>query len=183
MQRRFLLQPDRESGYTPFHRAIVEGNLAAMLLFLRHAMDTSSSERLIQRPMTALHTADANNNHVSNISSKNNTLLLAMASATDHEGMTPLRLLGKLQQSALSKCRKDLQSFRPQVDPNALTRLRSRRRRSSFDDEENSDTVMGWNTPKNQKSQNPKIKKDGFRVFLQKCPSPTVNSPTVQLLL
>ena len=59
LQRRFLLQQDYESGYTPFHKAIVDGNLPAILLFLRHVMDINSTERLIQRPMTALHSAEA----------------------------------------------------------------------------------------------------------------------------
>ncbi|MGK3753365.1 MAG: alpha-tubulin suppressor-like RCC1 family protein [Bacillariaceae sp.] len=144
MQRRFLLQPDQESGYNPFHRAIVEGNLAAVLLFLRHAMDTTSTERLTQRPMTVLHAAEANNSNQNkhstnnqnnnNNNNNNNTLLLAMASATDHEGMTPLRLLGQLQQSELLRCRKYLSYFQPAVDRNATIRLRSRQRRSSFDD-------------------------------------------------
>ena len=138
MQRRFLLQPDQESGYSPFHRAIVEGNLAAVLLFLRHAMDTTSTERLTQRPMTVLHAAETNNhnqnNHSTNNQNNNTTLLQAMANATDHEGMTPLRLLGQLQQSELLRCRNYLSSFQPAVDRNATIRLRSRQRRSSFDD-------------------------------------------------
>mmetsp|Transcript_16761 Transcript_16761/g.19104 ORF Transcript_16761/g.19104 Transcript_16761/m.19104 type:complete len:1470 (-) Transcript_16761:116-4525(-) len=143
MQRRFLLQPDRESGYTPFHRAIMERNLAAVLLFLRHAMDTTSTERLTQRPMTVLHAAEANNNHnhstrstynPNNNNNNSNTLLLAMASATDHEGMMPLRLLGQLQQSELLRCRNYLSSFQPAVDRNATMMLRNRRRHSSFDD-------------------------------------------------
>jgi len=139
MQRRFLLQRDQESEYTPFHRAILEGNFAAILLFLRHATaDESSMERLTQRPMTILHAAEANHGHNHANRNKNsrqsNTLLLDMASATDCEGMTPLRLLGRLQQSELFRCRKYLLSFRPSVDRNATMRLRTRHRRSSFDD-------------------------------------------------
>ncbi|VEU38799.1 unnamed protein product [Pseudo-nitzschia multistriata] len=137
MQRRFLLQRDQESGYTPFHRAILEGNLGAILLFLRHATaEDSSTERLTQRPMVLLHGAEANHGHNNPNRNRhqNNTLLLDMASATDYEGMTPLRLLGRLQQSELFLCRNHLQSFRPSVDRNATMRLRTRHRLSSFDD-------------------------------------------------
>ena len=138
MQRRFLLQPDKESGYTPFHIAIMEGNLAAILLFLRHATaDEASTERLTQRPMTLLHAAEANHGNNRTNGNKNdrsnNSLLLAMANATDHEGMTPLRLLGQLQQPELFRCRNYLRSFRPSVDRNATMRLRTRPRQSSFD--------------------------------------------------
>mmetsp|Transcript_34147 Transcript_34147/g.80369 ORF Transcript_34147/g.80369 Transcript_34147/m.80369 type:complete len:1487 (+) Transcript_34147:190-4650(+) len=144
MQRRFLLQRDLESGYTPFQSAILERNLDSMLLFLRHAMaDDSSTERLTQRPMTLLHAAEASQGQKHANRNKNNrynnTLLLEMASATDHEGMTPLRLLGRLQQSELSHCRKYLQTFRPSVDRNATMRLRTRHRRSSFDDNDDDD--------------------------------------------
>lgn len=138
MQRRFLLQPDKESGYTPFHVAIMERNLAAILLFLRHATaDATSTDRLTQRPMTLLHAAEANHGHNRNNNQKNNrsnnNLLLAMANATDHEGMTPLRLLGRLQQPELFRCRHYLRSFRPCVDRNATMRLRTRPRQSSYD--------------------------------------------------
>ena len=138
MQRRFLLQPDKQSGYTPFHNAIMDRNLAAILLFLRHATsDATTGERLTQRPMTLLHSAEANqgqnrgNGQKSN--RNNNNLLLAMANATDHEGLTPLSLLGRLQQRELFQCRKFLLSFRPCVDRNATMRLRTRARQSSFD--------------------------------------------------
>ncbi len=145
MQRRFLLQPDKESGYTPFHVAIMGGNLAAILLFLRHATaDGSSTERLTQRPMTLLHAAEAGQSRGSN-RHNNNNLLQAMANATDHEGMTPLCLLGRLQQPELFGCRKYLLSFRPSVDRNATMRLRTRARQSSFDhngnDSEDDDNI------------------------------------------
>jgi alpha-tubulin suppressor-like RCC1 family protein len=139
MQRRFLLQPDKESGYTPFHIAIMKRNLAAILMFLRHATadDMSSTNRLTQRPMTLLHAAEANHGHNRTNGHKNirndNNLLLAIANATDHEGMTPLRLLGRLQQPELSRCRNFLRSFKPSVDRNATMRLRTRSRQSSFD--------------------------------------------------
>eukprot|EP00536_Pseudo-nitzschia_multiseries_P007066 jgi/Psemu1/165220/gw1.158.58.1 len=151
MQRRFLLQRDRESGYTPFHSSILEGNLAAILLFLRHAAaDETSTERLTQRPTTLLHAAEAshgqnhgNRNKINNNNNNrhNNSLLLEMASAMDHEGMTPLRLLVKLQQSELSHCRNYLRAFRLSVDRNATMRLRTRHRRSSFDDNDDDENT------------------------------------------
>ena len=137
MQRRFLLQPDKESGYTPFHIAIIHRDLAAILMFLRHATaDGTSTERLTQRPMTLLHAAEANhgynrsNGHKNNRG--NNNLLITIANAIDHEGMTPLRLLGRLQLPELFRCRNYLLSFRPSVDRNATMRLRTRSRQSSF---------------------------------------------------
>lgn len=144
LQSHFLLQPDEESGYTPLHRAIVEGNLAATLLLLRHAIDTESTGRFPQRPMTALQGAEAyanihGNNKSSGIAScdddktnRSNNLLHRMATAGDKEGLTPLRLLGMLQRSELSKCRKAIQSNAPQVDQRATRRLRPRQ--SSFSD-------------------------------------------------
>ena len=133
LQRRFLLQKDKESGYTPLHKAIMEKNLAAILLFLRHTTaDEIASERLTNRPMTLLHAADASHSHSrtgSNESNKNSSnLLLAIASAKDREGMTPLRLLGRLQQPELFRCRDYIRSYRPSVDQNATMRLRTRQR-------------------------------------------------------
>jgi inhibitor of Bruton tyrosine kinase len=128
-QRRFLLQPDRESGYTPLHRAIVEGNLAAVLLFLRHAMDTASTARLTQRPLQALQAVESSNvgDSASNIgNATHGNLLHLMVTAVDKEGLTPLKLLGKLQCSELQNCRKALEECQPQVDQRATTRLRPR---------------------------------------------------------
>jgi len=142
LQLRFLLQPNQESGYTPFHRAIIERNLAAVLLFLRYASaDEKSAERLAQRPMTLLHAAEVqlsrNRTDMKKNDRSSNNLLLAMANATDHEGMTPLCLLGQLQQSELSRCRNYVKSFQQSVDRNTTMIRRTLSRRSSFDNNRN----------------------------------------------
>lgn len=117
-QRRCLLQLDKESGYTPIHYAIIERNLALILLFLRHAMDTQSSGRLPKSPMAALH---------GNI---NSHLIQEMTSCVDKEGLTPLQLLGRLQRSELANCRRKLLS-RPKVRPAS----QRRQRQCSFDED------------------------------------------------
>jgi alpha-tubulin suppressor-like RCC1 family protein len=121
-QRRCLLQVNKESRYTPFHSAIMDRNLAAILLFIRHAMDTQNTERLTQSPMTVLHTAES--------SGSSDGLIQEMATAVDKEGFTPLELLGRIQQNELAQCRKRLMPT-PEVSSSGTNR---RQRQSSFDD-------------------------------------------------
>ena len=127
-QRRFLLQVDRESGYTPFHQAIMERNLSFMLLILRQAMNATNfggtkrgagEERLTQRPMTILHAAAAETASKTNRSNTSgcNDLLYSVAMAKDREGLTPLDLLGRLQIGELARCRRSLNSNRPRLLP------------------------------------------------------------------
>jgi Regulator of chromosome condensation (RCC1) repeat len=137
LQRRFLLQPDQESGYTPLHRAVIESNLPAILLFLRHVSNLDGTERFTQHPMTILHSADNSSSNNSNTS--NSSLANKVSSAVDNEGLTPLKLLGMLQRSELTECRKALQSHIPEVDIRAFRRLRPRRQgggRGNGDDDE-----------------------------------------------
>jgi hypothetical protein len=117
-QRRCLLQVNKESGYTPFHSAILEGNLAVILLLLRHAMDVQSSGRFSQSPMAAL------------LGNSNSHLIQEMTSAVDKEGLTPLDLLGRLQQSELAKCRENLLA-----SPKKFETVERRPRQSSFDED------------------------------------------------
>jgi alpha-tubulin suppressor-like RCC1 family protein len=166
LQRRFLLQPDSESGYTPLHRAIVDGNLAAVLLLLRHAMDTAATDRLTQRPMTVLHAAEAtagslattttttsaiynqssggNGPHSSWANNSGNSLLLVMATATDHEGFTPLQLMGQLQRVELARCRRALEKHFPIVDTKATRRLRPRQSSFGAEDDDNDDDQIDF---------------------------------------
>ena len=118
-QRQCLLQTEQESGYTPLHAAIVNRNLPAILLFLRHAMDTN--KRLTQAPCTVLHASSTLKN--------SSELLYQMATSVDKEGLTPLDLLGRLQRSELEACRKELLS-QPKIITSTNT---SRPRQSSFD--------------------------------------------------
>jgi len=118
-QRLCLLQADEESGYTPFHYAILEGDLASILLYLRHAMDSQSTGRLAQSPMAVLH---GNNS--------SDLLIQEMISSVDKEGLTPLELMGRLQISELATCRKQLLA-----SPEVLEGLQTRPRQSSFDDD------------------------------------------------
>eukprot|EP00529_Nitzschia_sp_RCC80_P027737 CAMPEP_0113507340 /NCGR_PEP_ID=MMETSP0014_2-20120614/36409_1 /TAXON_ID=2857 /ORGANISM="Nitzschia sp." /LENGTH=258 /DNA_ID=CAMNT_0000402935 /DNA_START=165 /DNA_END=937 /DNA_ORIENTATION=+ /assembly_acc=CAM_ASM_000159 len=117
LQRRFLLQQDEESGYTPLHRAVLESNLPAILLILRHVTNTDGgTERFTQRPMSVLHLADSYcNPKVGGNSGTSTTsnLVTMVTTAVDHEGMTPLQLLGMLQRSELQACRNALDSNRP----------------------------------------------------------------------
>jgi inhibitor of Bruton tyrosine kinase len=134
--RRFLLQRDAESGYTPLHSAVQRGDLALILLFLRTALSSSSSlhyynshhdhdqhhePRITHRPMLLLHqvglpshkaaavTATAPRAPI--ISTKGSSplsLLHAMVTAVDDEGFTAADLLAALQQKRLLQCRLSL---------------------------------------------------------------------------
>eukprot|EP00980_Cylindrotheca_fusiformis_P022271 scaffold9172_cov128-Cylindrotheca_fusiformis.AAC.3 len=137
-QRKCLLQADRESWYTPFHSAIMDRNLAAILLFLRHATDAHSTDRFTQSPMTVLHTLTSTaasttatvtttGNHL-----RNDLLIQEMVTAVDKEGFTPLELLGRIQQKELAQCRKRLMPKTNVLLSSSTRRLRPRQ--SSFDD-------------------------------------------------
>jgi alpha-tubulin suppressor-like RCC1 family protein len=93
-----LLQKDVESGYTPLHWAMMNGNLGAILLLLRH-----DSDRLLRRPINLLE----------DIYSGKDDLVAQMVSSVDHENMTALDLLGKLQRTSLRKCRVSLHQLPP----------------------------------------------------------------------
>ena len=86
--QQLLQQPDDESGYTPLHWAIWNGQLSSVLLLLR-----PTCTRLLKRPMELLGECDYK----------------------DNEGLTPLQLLGMLQRNSLKECRQDLSSQRMQV--------------------------------------------------------------------
>ena len=73
--------PDRESGYTPLHLAILEANLTTILLLLRGA-----EPRLTQRPLDGL----------------------SQANIMDTERLTPLALLGRCATPYLKACRASL---------------------------------------------------------------------------
>jgi len=152
-QRKCLLQTEIESGYTPFHCAILQGNLAAILLFLRHAQhQNNGDERLAQPPMALLHAASAessstsldntNKCHLINNESKNAVLIQEMATAMDKEGFTPLELLGRLQRVELSRLRKgllpspDIVHYNTNATTSSVFMRRGRRRQSSFDDDQ-----------------------------------------------
>ena len=122
-QRRLLLHSEEESGYTPLHTALFGRNLAALLLFVRQASsaeeETETGGRWWTPHRSLMHllhptsTSKDETNHTS--------LLRAMTSAQDHEGLTPGQLLGKLQRSELGQCRNSLSSFHtppPSVENN-----------------------------------------------------------------
>lgn len=126
-QRRCLLQADKESRYTPLHSAVMDRNLAAILLFLRQAIDKHNTERLTQPPMAVLYTSSAES-----LGRSDHDLVQEMATAVDREGFTPLELLGRLQRKELAHCRKRLMTTLEVVS--SLGTNRRRPRQSSFDD-------------------------------------------------
>lgn len=131
-----LLSKDIESGYTFLHKAIIEKNLAVILLILRHVSTLSSlyddssdihdvnvnnlnyltqclQNRFKQRPMLILQQQQQNNtnrqelkNNIINSSSQN--ILTNIVNATDNEGLTPLNLLCQIQQMELKRCRNSI---------------------------------------------------------------------------
>jgi hypothetical protein len=163
--RRFLLQRDAESGYTPLHAAVQSGNVAYILLFLRTALSASSSSclhysdhpeeehlqpRLTQRPMLMLHqvglgspnsaaaaaSTTGSNNHKGAKAGSRLSLLHSMVTAVDNEGFTAADLLAALQRKHLWQCRLSLP--RAKIIPFENSSAGSRRR-GSFDLAENED--------------------------------------------
>jgi alpha-tubulin suppressor-like RCC1 family protein len=117
VQSNILLHVDEESGYTPLHSAIIHGDLAMILILLRHAMDVEQTRRLTQHPMTALHHHHHHHHPsllLSSSSSSSSLLLLLdrMVHHVDYEGLTPLELLTRLQRNELNKCRLAFQQLR-----------------------------------------------------------------------
>lgn len=108
LQEQFLLQANEESGYNPLHAAIVARDLPSILLYL-HCASTSP----VASPIALLHAGQAD-----------------ICKAKDAEGLTPLELLGKLQISGLSLCRKELQKHALSVN---ISRRSAQNRSSSFD--------------------------------------------------
>jgi inhibitor of Bruton tyrosine kinase len=94
-QERFLLQANKESGYTPLHSAIVEGDLSAILLYLQYPSDHHFQQQYVTAPIAILQAAPGPHQ-------------MEVCRAVDAEGLTPLGLLGKLQISKLSQCRAEL---------------------------------------------------------------------------
>ena len=135
LQTQILLNVDGESGYTPLHSAIANGNLETILLLLRFSMDVDETERLTQRPMIVLHPNHKNTAIApSSSATAYEELLYKMTTQVDNEGLTPLELLTRLQQRELQKCREALKQAREQPIQKFL-RMASvgLSRRSSFD--------------------------------------------------
>ena len=126
-QRRLLLQPEDESGYTPLHTAMLARNLAALVLYLRQAYyaeeeETTRGGRWWTPYRSLMHLLHPTTTTTDESNTTNKTSLLrAMTNARDHEGLTPGQLLGKLQRSELGQCRNSLSSFHtppPSVENN-----------------------------------------------------------------
>ncbi|KAL3940225.1 MAG: hypothetical protein SGBAC_005185, partial [Bacillariaceae sp.] len=125
-QRGCFTQVDKESGYTPLHSAIVNRNLAGILLLLRHATDVHHSGRLTVAPMGALHMM------AESLGNNSSDLMQFIATARDNEGLSPLELIGMIQRNELAECRNKLLST-----PQVLSFNRSgRQRQLSFDHEQ-----------------------------------------------
>ena len=105
-QERFLLQANKESGYTPLHSAIVEGNLSAILLYLQYPVHHYVQQQYVTAPIAILQAAPGLHQ-------------TEVCRAVDAEGLTPLELLGKLQMSKLHQCRTELSRHALPVIPHS----------------------------------------------------------------
>lgn len=117
-QEQFLLQPNRESGYTPLHAAMVAKNLAAILLYLQYPTPSAG-------PMALLHAG-----------------MTDMTKVVDAEGLTALELLGKLQISNLRLCRLGLDQ--PAVNVKSLNYREQRSssfEQAGYDEEDEFDVL------------------------------------------
>jgi alpha-tubulin suppressor-like RCC1 family protein len=131
--RDLLWTRDVESGYTPLHWAIYQGDLLQMLLLLRATEQLSSSQNttptLIQRPMALLQgERSRSQSFSSSLTANTNTQLLSQA--VDFDGKTPAALLADLQRSDLLACRKSL------YQPKLISNKTACRRTTNFDFEE-----------------------------------------------
>jgi alpha-tubulin suppressor-like RCC1 family protein len=110
LEEQILTLPDKESGYTPLHWAILRGDLASILLLVRHCLTAthehdSLSRRLSKRPMDVLQ------GYGTNVS----VMLAKLIAARDQEGLTPSDLLAIQQRSELAACRQALLSISSQI--------------------------------------------------------------------
>jgi len=131
IRRDWMLARDLESGYTPLHCAVAKGDLAGLLLLLRHAL-SNDSPRISQRPMNVLagETGTVSVSAFATTTSSKNDLVQAVISARDWEAMTAADLLAAQQRKELQAVRETL--YRPIVI-DARHSTEGRWRQSSFD--------------------------------------------------
>jgi len=114
---RLLLTKDTESGYTPLHVAIYNRDITTMLLLLGHADDNTATTFGSIHPLQLLDdrkfddristtTFGSTNNYSSN--NMGTTVIAKMARSVDHEGLSPIRLLGRTSEKDLKHCRASL---------------------------------------------------------------------------
>jgi inhibitor of Bruton tyrosine kinase len=113
-QERFLLQANKESGYTPLHAAIVAGDFPSILLYLQYPTD--HPHQYVTSPIALLQARQTE-----------------VCKAVDAEGLTPIELLGTLQSSRLRKCRENLGRHVLPVNQLGGNPRRQEQRSSSFD--------------------------------------------------
>ena len=134
-----------DSGYTVLHDAIYQSDISRIFFLLRLDQE---NHRFTKRPMEILYnytnSASGCSSSSTNIGSHKNTALQDMISQADHEGMTPIMLLTRLQRNELHQCRQHLQQiFQRQQELQASSQFPSQKRRTSrsnswYDDLRNS---------------------------------------------
>lgn len=137
LHKQWLTVRDEESGYTPLHSAVYDGDLKTILLFLRHAAANHHHHELpvddpLLPPRCTFRVIEALMDPTFSHTTKfNNTLLTSVLAAKDNESMTPGQLLAAKQVTELRACR--LQCvYRPKFK--FIEGEQRRQRRSSFDD-------------------------------------------------
>ena len=148
-QRRLLLHSESASGYTPLHTAMVGRNLAALLLFVRQASMAEEKETggrwwTPHRSLMSLLHPTTTTKDESNTTNKI-SLLRAMTTARDHEGLTPGQLLGKLQRSELLQCRQSLSLFHT-PSPSSVPLDQTLDEDEEDDEDSDTDTTTNNNT-------------------------------------
>ena len=103
---RLILAQEKESGYTPLHKAMIDKDLIFILKILRLSVidlhdqqlmyENNANGRLSYSPMNMLE------------GEIGNQTLLKLIHTKDYEGFTPLDLLCQLQRTDLARCRKYL---------------------------------------------------------------------------
>lgn len=139
LETQLLLARTSDSGYTPLHEAVYQGDLCRILFWLRNAV---GAERMTRRPMELLHL----NNSSSAAAAFSKMRDLAVA--VDHEGLTPAALLAVLQRRELSACRASLS--RTTIVLAQQQRGQGRRSRSNSLFDELSETAAADNDEQNE---------------------------------
>ncbi|KAL9185940.1 hypothetical protein ACHAXT_003717 [Thalassiosira profunda] len=105
---KLLLASDDESGYTPLHSAILRRDFLTLLVLLKHA-STSATENgngvQMLHPLRLLAGNLAGDN---SLGEQSYGIMNDLAASMDHEGLSPLHLLGQTSAPGLDQCRRTL---------------------------------------------------------------------------
>lgn len=108
---KLMLASDEESGYTPLHAAILRRDFLTLLVLLKHASSSEARSANTNNNAQLLHPLRLLAGNLSGDSAMGENAYETMntlAASVDHEGLSPLHLLGRTSSSGLERCRRTL---------------------------------------------------------------------------